>query len=224
MRSGFEEKETNFLEGEGKMKKLLTFNILTLAAISIVLCFPAFTKAALPESGTFDIDGTSTPIFDQIPFTGLSMYVFPFAAQDDDLPTPAQSGSKYNLGQIQLINNSIIFTDSGEKTGNLGIHILSAVTGEQTFQESVLTLDFGDGLFDVYLPEITFSWSEDMFLWVAQSGATYYATASQGPGFPEMTASEAMLLGDANLARVPEPVTLALFGSSAIILLGRRRG
>ncbi len=105
----------------------------------------------------------------------------------------------------------------------MGIRIVSAILGVETFQESILTLDFGDDIFDVYLPELSFSGNEDKFLWVAQSGATYYATASQGPGFPDMTATDAMLLGDANLARVPEPVTLALFGSGALILLGKRR-
>jgi hypothetical protein len=205
------------------MKKLLTFNTLTLAAVSIVICCPGLTKAMLPESGSFDIDGTSTPSFDQIPFSGSSMYVYPFAAPDNDLYTGA--GSNYNLGTLELTGGSVTFTDSVEKTGNLGIRISSAVSGDQTFQESILTLDFGDDTFDVYLPELTFSWSEDMFLWVAQSGATYYATESQEPGTgrPDMTASDAMLLGDANLARVPEPVTLALFGSGAMILLSRRR-
>ncbi len=84
------------------MKKLLTFNILTLAAVSIVLCCPDLTKAALPESGSFDIDATSTPSFDQIPFSGMSMYVYPFAAPDDDLYTGP--GSFYNLGTLELIN------------------------------------------------------------------------------------------------------------------------
>ena len=197
------------------------FNILTLTAISIVLCCPDLAKAVLPESGSFDIDDTSTPSFDQMPFSGSSMYVYPFVAEDIDIYTGA--GSNYNLGTLELTGDSVTFTDSGEKTGNLGIRISSAVSGDQTFQESILTLDFGDDTFDVYLPELTFSWNEDMFLWVAQSGATYYATTSQGPGLPDLTASDAMLPGDTNLARIPEPVTLALFGSSALILLSRRR-
>lgn len=201
------------------MKKY--FNILTLTAVSIVLCCPDLTKADDPEFGSFDIDEASTPSFDQIPFSGMSMYVYPFAAPDDDLYT--QSGSTYNLGELQLINGSVYFTDSDEKSGNLGIRISSFVAGVETFHESILTLDFGDDIFDVYLPELTFDGNENMFLWVAQSGATYYATVSQGPGFPDMTAGFAMLLGDENLARVPEPVTLALFGSGALILLGRRR-
>ncbi len=206
------------------MKKLLTFNILTLAAISIVLCCSGLTKAALPKSGSFDIDGASTPSFDQIPFVGSSMYVYPFVATDLDLYTG--QGSTYNLGTLELTGGLVSFTDSVEKSGNLGIRIFSAISGSQIFQESILTLDFGDDIFDVYLPELTFNGNEDMFLWVAQSGATYYATALQGPGLdrPDITAGDAMLLGDANLAMVPEPVTLALFGSGALILLGKRRG
>ena len=198
------------------------FNILTLAAVSIVLYCPDPAKADDPEFGSFDIDDTSTPSFDQIPFSGSSMFVYPFAAPDDDLYTG--SSSTYNLGELQLINGSVYFTDSVEKTGNLGIRIFSAVAGVETFQESILTLDFGDDIFDVYLPELTFDGNEDIFLWVAQSGATYYAAASQGPGYPNMTAGFAMSFGDENLARVPEPATLTLFGSAALILLGRRRG
>ncbi len=203
------------------MKKLLTFNILTLAAISIVLCCPDLTKAALHKSGTFNIDGTSTPEFDPIPFTGSSMYVYPFAAPETDLYTGA--GSNYNLCTLGLFSGSVDFTDAGEKTGDLGIRIFSATGGIQTFQESVLTLDLGSELFGVYLPEFTLNLNEEMFLWVAQSGATYYATALQEPGRPDMTADFAISLGDANLAMVPEPVTLALFGSGALILLGKRR-
>ena len=221
MRGGFEKKEITIFFGDRVMEKLLTFNILTLTAISIVLCCFDHAVADISMSGTFDINPTSTPSFDPIPFLGSSMYVFPFAAPETDLYTGL--GTTYNLGTLQLFNGSVFFADSSEKTGNLGIRISSAVSGDKIFQESILTLDFGGGIFNVYLPELAFSWSQDMFLWVAQSGATYYATALQGPGLPDMTASFAMSFGDANLARAPEPVTLALFGSGALILLGRRR-
>lgn len=201
------------------MKKLLTFNTLTLAALSIVLCCPVLTKAAISKSGTFDIDNTSTPTFDSIPFSGSSMYVYPFAAEEGNFYTGA--GSLYNLGTLQLTNGSVDFTDSGEKTGDLGIRIFSAVAGVEIFQETILTLDLGDNLFDVFLPEFTIGSNQEMFFWVAQSGATYYATTSPGPGRPNMTAAAA--IDEGNLARVPEPVTLSLFGSGALILLHRRR-
>jgi len=197
------------------------FNILTLTAVSIVLCCPDHAVADIPMSGTFDIE-TSSSSFDTIPFTGQTMYIWPFAAPDDDLYTG--SSPTYNLGELILLNGSVLFEDADQKTGDFGIRILSTALDPQTFEESILTLDLGSELFDVYLPELTFNWNENMFLWVAQSGATYYATESQGPGFPDMTAEFAMSFGDENLARVPEPVTLALFGSSALILLGRRRG
>jgi len=222
LRGGFKEKEITIFFGDRVMKKLLTFNILTLTAISIVLCCSGLTKADDPKFGTFDIDPTFPPSFDPIPFSGSSMYVFPFAAPNNDLYT--QGGSTYNLGTLELTNDVVTFTDSGEKTGDLGIRIVNFAGGVETFHESILTLDLGDDIFDVYLPEFSFDGNEDMFLWVAQSGATYYATALQGPGLPDMTADFAISFGDANLARVPEPVTLALFGSGALILLGKRQG
>ncbi len=201
------------------MKKLLTFNNLTLTAVTIVLCCTVLTKAAISKSGTFNLDGTSDPCFNPIPFTGSSMYVYPFAAPDTDLYTGA--GSNYNLGTLQLISGLVSFYDSGERTGDMGIRIYSGTAGNQTFNGTILTLDLGDDFFNVFLPEFTIDSNQEMFFWVAQSGATYYATASQGAGRPDMTANDAIAAD--NLAMVPEPVTLSLFGSGALILLRRRR-
>jgi hypothetical protein len=186
-----------------------------------ICCFD-HAVADIPKSGTFDIDPTSEPTFDTIPFTGQTMYIWPFAAPDDDLYTG--SASIYNLGELILLNGSVIFNDADQKTGNFGIRILSTALGPQTFEESILTLDLGSELFDVHLPEIALNSSEEMFFWVAQSGATYYSTILKGLGPPDMTATLAMSIGEEYLARVPEPVTLVLFGSGALILLGRRRG
>ena len=91
------------------MKQLLTFNTLTLVALTIVLCCPGLTMAVISKSGTFDIDAASTPIFDPIPFEGSSMYVYPFAAPETDLYTG--SGSTYNLGTLQLVNGLVSFSD-----------------------------------------------------------------------------------------------------------------
>ena len=198
------------------MKKYLSFLILLIMTAGIC-CFD-HAVADIPKSGTFDIE-TSNSSFNPIPFTGQTMYVWPFAAPDDDLYTG--SSSTYNLGELILLNDSVLFSDAGQKTGDFGIRILSTALDPQTFGESILTLDLGGDIFDVYLPELTFELNQNMFLWVAQSGATYYATALQGPGLPDMTATEAIAAG--NLARVPEPVTLAMFGSGLLILLGRRR-
>ena len=123
------------------------FNILTLAAISIVFCCPDLTKADDPEFGSFDIDATSTPSFDPIPFTGQTMYVWPFAAPDDDLYTG--SSSTYDLGELILLNGSVLFNDADQKTGDFGIRILSTALEPQTFGESILTLDLGVDIFDV---------------------------------------------------------------------------
>ena len=207
-----------FFGARMRVKRLLKINILTLAAISIMVCCPDLAKAALPEFGSFDIDGTSTPSFDQIPSMGMSMYVYPFAAPDDDLYT--ELGSLYNLGEIQLFNGSVNFTDSGEKSGNLGIRIVNSTAGVETFQESILTLDLGVDIFNVYLPELSFDMSEQIFLWVAQSGATYYATALQGAGLPDITATDAIAAG--NLARAPEPATMLLLGLGAFVLRKKR--
>ena len=80
------------------MKKYLSFLILLIMTAGIC-CFD-HAVADIPMSGTFDIDPTSEPTFDPIPFTGQTIYVWPFAAPDDDLYTG--SSSTYDLGELIL--------------------------------------------------------------------------------------------------------------------------
>ncbi len=183
-----------------------------------------FAKAELdiPASETFDIviDPPDTPgiSFDPIPCTGSSVYLLPFASEDGSYTSPY---SNYNLAQGRFSSGSIIVTDINEQEGDLGIRIDNVSGVTQTFEPSVLTLDFVDDGFDVYLPGFTFDNWNSMFFWVAQSGATYYANSSKDVGFPDLSAVHVMAAGDEYLARTPEPATVVLFGLGAL-LLGRR--
>jgi len=205
------------------MKKL---TISIFAAAIITACSNlAWAEVDIPASGTFDIviDPCSPAgvSFDPIPWTSPSLlesvYLWPFAT--DDLY--AGPGSNYNLAQAQFVNGSINITDFGTIEGDLGIRASNNSGDTQTFEPSVLTLDFvGDSL-SVYLPEFTFGGGTNIFFWVAQSGATYYANSSKDVGFPDISATHVMAAGDEYLARTPEPATAVLFGLGTLLL--RRR-
>jgi hypothetical protein len=185
-----------------------------------ILCGSA-AEAVSPESGTFDINGPSGLTFTPIPWVSstpyLYTYLWPFAANENDLYTG--SGSNYNLAQAAFSHGSFTVTDYGAETGDLGIRVANQTSSTQTFEASVLTLNFiGSGSFNVYLPEFTFNGNENMFFWVAQSGATYYANSSMGAGFPDMSASVAMSAGNGYLAEVPEPATVLFFGLGGLII------
>lgn len=206
------------------MKKL---TMLIFAAAIITACSNlAWAELDIPASGTFDVvrELPETPglSFEPEPWVSPSLsatvYLWPFAT--DDLY--AGPGSQYNLAQAQFVNGSINITDFGVIEGDLGIRASNNSGATRTFEPSVLTLDFVDGSVDVYLPEFTFGWGTDMFFWVAQSGATYYANSSKDIGFPDISASDAMSAGDEYLARTPEPATAVLFGLGAL-LFGRKR-
>jgi hypothetical protein len=185
-----------------------------------------FARAELdiPASGTFDIviDPPGTPgiSFDPIPYTGSGVYLLPFASEDGSYISPY---SDYNLAYVAFIDGSIYLSDQYEQEGDLGIRVNNISNATQTFDSSVLTLDFvGDSL-DVYLPGFTFDHGSSMFFWVAESGATYYAHYSKDfSDAPNMLAADAMAAGDEYLARTPEPATVVLLGLGVLLL--RRRG
>jgi hypothetical protein len=178
------------------------------------------TQAVGPESGTFDINGPSGLTFTPIPLVASSVYLYPFATSASDLYTKA--GSNYNLAQAVFSHGSFTVTDYGAETGDLGVRVANQSGSTQTFGASVLTLDFvGTGSFNVYLPEFTFKANENennIFFWVAQSGATYYANSSKGVGSPDMSAAMAMSAGDEYLASVPEPAMVLLLCLGSLII------
>jgi len=207
------------------MKKL---TMLIFAAVIVTVCSNlAWAELDIPASGTFDVvrELPETPglSFEPEPWVSPSLsatvYLWPFAT--DDLY--AGPGSNYNLAQAQFADGSINITDFGVIEGDLGIRVSNYSGDTQTFEPSVLTLDFVDGGVDVYLPEFTFEWGTDMFFWVAQSGATYYANSSKGVGFPDMSAAVTIAAGDEYLARTPEPATAMLFGLGTLLLYKTRR-
>ena len=209
------------------MKKLVM--ILFIAAMTAACGDLAQAELDIPASGTFDIviDPPDTPgvSFDPMPYTGSGVHLLPFASEDGSYTSPF---NKYNLAYVLFIDGSITTSDYPEQEGDLGIRVFNNSTATQTFEPSVLTLDFVDDSlvdysFDVYLPGFTFDHEQSMFFWVAESGATYYANSSKDIGFPNMLASEAMAAGDEYLARTPEPATVLLFGLGALVLRRRRK-
>lgn len=191
------------------MKRRYVF-ILVIAA----LC-GSIALGGIPKSGTFDVAGPTSVSFAPVPWTSpnpyLYTYLWPFAA--DDLYEETEPGSTYNLAWVSLSAGAFTVTDYGEKSGNLGIRVSHYTGSTQTFEACILTLDFvGSGSFDIYLPEFTVGTGENMFFWVSQSGATYYANSLKGVGFPDMSALTAMAAGDEYLAGVPEPATIFLLG------------
>jgi hypothetical protein len=196
------------------MKKRCVF---ILAAM--VLC-NSIAQGDIPKSGTFDIDGPSAVSFDLIPWVSpnpyLYTYMWPFAS--DDLY--AGSGAQYNLAEIAFSNSSFAVTDDVDKSGYLGIRVGNYTGNNQTFEACILTLDFiGSGSFDIHLPGFTFETNDNIFFWVSQTGATYYANSLKGVGLPDISAAEAMAAGDEYLAMAPEPATILLFGLGSFALL-----
>ncbi len=189
--------------------------------LAIAALCSSIVQGVIPKSGAFDIDGPTAVSFDSVPWGSpnpyLYTYLWPFAA--DDLYEETEPGSKYNLAWVSFSGGSFTVTDYDEKSGNLGVRISHYTGAAQTFEACILTLDFiGSGSFDVYLPEFTVGTSENMFFWVSESGATYYANSLKGVGYPDMSAITAMAAGNEYLAGVPEPATVLLLGLGGLII------
>ncbi len=192
--------------------------------VMMTLC-GSFAQGTIPKNGIFDIDGPTGLSFDSVPWVSsnpyASTYLWPYAT--NDLYT--ESGSQYNLAQARLSGGSFTITDYGEKNSDLGVRIGNYTGGIQTFKACILTLDFiSSDSFNIYLPEFTFETNENIFFWVAESGATYYANSLKGAGYPDITAAIAMAAGDEYLARVPEPATLLFLGLGGLALRKFSRG
>jgi hypothetical protein len=219
--------ETSFSVSWSKTVRMRRLVIIVIAAMTTVCGDCAQAELDIPASGAFDVvrELPETPglNFEPEPWVSPSLsatvYLWPFAT--DDLY--AGPGSQYNLALAQFQNGSINITDSVAVEGDLGIRINNNSGATRTFEPSVLTLDFVDDSLDVYLGEFTFEWGTDMFFWVAQSGATYYANSSKGVGFPDLSAAHVMAAGDEYLARTPEPATVVLFGLGSLLLYRRRK-
>ena len=205
--------------------------ILAIAAITAACSDLAQAQLDIPATGTFNIviedpcDPYDPPgaSFDAIPCTGSSVYLWPFASEDGSYTPPY---SNYNLAEVRFSGGSIDPIDPctiSEQEGDLGIRIDNSSGATQTFDPSILTLDFVDDSFDVYLPGFTFDHWKSIFFWVAESGATYYANSLKGVGDIDMSAADAMAAGDEYLARIPEPATVVLFGLGAVLLRRRCR-
>lgn len=209
----------------GKRKSMSKLTIFVVLAAIIAVCSDlARAELDIPASGTYDIvidpPGTVGISFYPIPYTGSSVYLFPFASDDGSYTPPY---SDYNLAEGRFSGGSLILADINEQEGDLGIRVDNISGATQTFEPSVLTLDFVDDSFNVYLPGFTFDNWKSLFFWVAQSGATYYANFSKDVGFPELSATYVMGTGDEYLARTPEPTTAMLFGLGALLFRRRRK-
>ncbi|MBW8000917.1 MAG: hypothetical protein FVQ80_02720 [Planctomycetes bacterium] len=197
--------------------------IFTVVLLAVLFCNEILADVNTPATGTFDIDGgLSLPLsFNPAPWVSPSIsstaYLWPFAS--DDLYEGSVSG--YNLARAQFSNGSIIISDYGEKTGDLGIRIFNSAGSTITFDATVLTLGLTSGNLDVYLPEFTFDTGDNMFFWVSTAGATYYSTLLLGPGYPELSAEAAMDDVDLYLAVVPEPATILILTLGSIYLRKR---
>jgi hypothetical protein len=214
-----------FAVGKFRNKEAMKrYHIFILAIAVLCSSIAQGTIVDVPESGTFDIDGPSAVSFTPIPWTSplssLHTFLYPFATNDLYSSGPF---SKYNLAEVDFSNGSFTVNDSGERSGDLGVRITHNTGAAQTFEACILTLDFvGSGSFDIFLPQFTVGTGENMFFWVSQSGATYYANSSKGVGFPDMSAVTAMSAGEEYLAATPEPATILLLATGAL-LLNRRR-
>jgi hypothetical protein len=106
----------------------------------------------------------------------------------------------------------------------MGIRVANISGSTRSFAETIVTLHLTDGEFDIYLPEFTFDWEDNIFFWVAESGSTYYANDTLAPGWPNIDAIGAMTDPSSYLARaaIPEPATIILLSLGAALIVKKR--
>lgn len=200
------------------MRAVITRRYVLILAM-MALC-SGIAQGTISKGGIFDINGPSALSFDLVPWASSNPYVYtylwPFATDNLYAGGP---GSLYNLAQVRFSSGSFNVTDYDEKNGDLGVRIGNYSGGTQTFEACILTLDFIDeGCFNIYLPEFTFNTNENIFFWVTNSGATYYANSLKGTGYPDISADIAIAAGDEYLAMAPEPATFLLLGLGTLML------
>ena len=210
---------------EEKVKRRVIF-LPVMAVLLIGFNSTAWALLDVPKSGTFLLDDTaSSPVdFDPVPWVSpgpaYTAYMFPFASDD----MYSGMGIDYHLAQIAFSNGSYIVDHIAEKTGDMGIRIGNYSPTQATFAESTMTLHLTDEDFDIYLPEFTLDQMDNIFLWVAESGATYFANSAKGAGLPDIFADTAMNMGTEYLARVPEPSTILLLTLGGLMIRRGRLG
>lgn len=208
------------------MKKVF----LVMAALGLLSLVVGTAVYAAPKNGTFDINTAGGGIsFAPVPWVSPGgsqvIYFYPFATSDY-LAGYSGNGAGYNLATAQFQSGNINVSDGISRAGDLAIRIGNYTGATQTWAAGKVTLDFTSGSFDVFLPEFTFNAMDNMYFWVADNGATYFANTSKSSGAPNMTAAAAMNAGDTYLAAdaVPEPSSIiALLGGLGSILAFRRR-
>ncbi|MCF7954945.1 MAG: PEP-CTERM sorting domain-containing protein [Phycisphaerae bacterium] len=198
-------------------------------AFFVVVLFSSLSFATpVPASGNYDIDNISAAalLFDHDPWVSPSMAKTAFItvyATNDYVNVYAGASSVCNLSTLIFMNGGQHILDNGAVSGDLAIRFGNSTTDDITFAVSVLTINFASGAMDVFLPEFTLAKSENMHLWVANDGSTYFANVSGNEGswgIPNISAQQS--IADGYIAAVPEPATIVILGLGAIFLCRRK--
>ena len=111
----------------------------------------------------------------------------------------------------------------GQSSGDLAVKYINQSGQTINFIETVITVGLNVGDIDIYLPQFDLIAGASMHFWAAEGGSTYYANVTGIPGSAtglNMTALDSITAGD--IARVPEPVSIALLGLGGFFLRRRK--